>query len=121
MILSNKEIYNYATQLVSFFQDTTQRLPIKVNFYLQKNKNTLINLAQDIEEARINIVQTYGEPLEDGSYNVPRENIEIASKELNDLFSLEQEVTIYKVNIENFPDDIVLTTRQMEGLMFMIE
>lgn len=121
MILSNKEIYNYAVQLVSFFQDTTQRLPIKVNFYLQKNKNILIALARDIEEARINIIKNYGKPLEDGSYNISKENVEIVTQELNDLFDLKQEVMIYKVNIDSFPEDISLTASQMEALMFMIE
>lgn len=121
MTLTNNQIYEYATALASSFQDNTQRLPVKVNFYLQKNKSTLISLAQAIEEARMEIIRNYGVLLENGSYNVPKENIEIAQKELADLFSLEQEVTIYKVNIDSFPEDISFTTGQMEALMFMIE
>jgi hypothetical protein len=39
---------------------------------------------------------------------------------LDELLQLEQEVQIYKVNIDSFPDDIILTTGQMEALMFMI-
>ena len=37
-----------------------------------------------------------------------------------EFFDLEQDVTIYKVNIEAF-NDLELTTGQMEALLFMIE
>ena len=66
MSMTNNEIYNYARQLMEAFQDGEQRLPIKVNFYLQKNKNTLLALAQDIEKARLEIAQSYGELNETG-------------------------------------------------------
>lgn len=122
MKLTNAQIYSYATALVDAFQDTTQKLPIKVNFYLQKNKNTLINLAQDIEISRGNIIREYGEPTEDGTqYVIPKEKIEEAQKELNDLLTLEQEVNIYMVSMDNLSDDITLTTGQMEAIMFMID
>lgn len=121
MKLTNNQIYEYATGLASSFQDNTQRLPVKVNFYLQKNKSTLITLAQAIEEARMEIIQTYGVPLENGTYNIPAEKVEIAQKELAELLSLEQEVMIYKVDIDSFPEDISFTTGQMEALMFMID
>ena len=48
----------YATDLAAAFQDDSQKLPIKVNFYLQKNKETLLTMAQDIEKARVNSVKT---------------------------------------------------------------
>ena len=122
MLMKNFEIYENAKAINEAFADTTQYLPVKVNFFIQKNKSTLLALAQDIEAARMNIIRNYGEPTEDGnSYSIPKEKIEIASKELNDLFEIEQEVDIKKVNIDNFPDDISLTTGQMEALMFMID
>jgi hypothetical protein len=49
MKLTNSEIYSYANKLIEVFQDKTQKLPIKINFYLQKNKNILIALAKEIE------------------------------------------------------------------------
>lgn len=122
MLMKNFEIYESAKAINEAFADTTQYLPVKVNFFIQKNKSTLLALAQDIEAARMNIIRNYGESTEDGnSYSIPKEKIEIASKELNDLFEIEQEIDIKKVNIDNFPDDISLTTGQMEALMFMID
>lgn len=122
MKLTNAQIYAYATALADVFQDATQKLPIKVNFYLQKNKNTLITLAQDIETARGEIIRQYGEPTEDGTqYIISKDKVEEAQRELNDLLSLEQEVNIYTINIDSLNDDITLTTGQMEAIMFMID
>lgn len=122
MKLTNQKIYNYALGLNSAFVDSSQRLPIKVNFYLQKNKTTLTDLAQDIESARMDIVRNYGTPSEDGTqFIIPKDKVEEAQKELNDLFALEQDVNIYIINIDNLNDDLTLTTGQMEAIMFMIE
>jgi hypothetical protein len=122
MKLTNNQIYTYATELAAAFQDSTQKLPIKVNFYLQKNKETLMALAQDIEKARLDLLNNYGTlDTETNRFTLDSDKLEIASKELEDLFNLEQEVNIYKVNIDAFGDDIVLTTGQMEALLFMID
>lgn len=120
--MTNNEIYATTIALNREFEDTKQVLPVKVNFYIQKNKATLMSLAQDIEKARMDILQQYG------SYNEETEQFEftpeqapILTRELNDLFSLEQEINIYTVDIEKFGDDLSLTTGQMEALMFMID
>jgi hypothetical protein len=90
MKLTNNEIYGYAVALNEAFADNTQRLPMKVNFYLQKNKKTLVELGQDIEESRAEIIRSYGELTEDGTqYSIPASNIEAAQKELEDLLNLE--------------------------------
>lgn len=122
MKLTNNEIYSYALALNEAFADNTQRLPMKVNFYLQKNKKTLMELGQDIEESRLDIIRSYGELTEDGTqYSIPRNKVEEAQKELEDLLNLEQEVNIYMISADSLTDDISLTTGQMEVIMFMIE
>lgn len=122
MLMKNSEIYNYAQALVEAFQDNNQRLPVKINFYLQKNKKTLLSLSQDIEQSRMEIAQNYGILNEEGTaYNIPEENISIVNTEIQDLFNIEQEVPIYKVSIDSFSDDLTLTTAQMEAIMFMID
>ena len=122
MKLTNNEIYMYAQNLMMAFEDKEQKLPIKISFYLQKNKNTLLQLAQDIEQSRLEIARSYGELDEETSqYIIPPEKMEEASKELNDLFNLEQDVQIYTINIDSFGDDLTITTAQMEAIMFMID
>lgn len=121
MILTNEQIYGYAVKLTELFKNDLPKLPIKANFYLIKNKNLLVSLAEEIERARIGIVSTYGEVDASGNYviNDP-DTFKIAQEEMNQLSSVEQEVQIYKIDINDFPDDMILTIDQMEALMFMI-
>lgn len=122
MKLSNQDIYTYAIKLNEAFSDESQKLPIKVNFYLQKNKNTLIDLATHIEQVRSDIIAQYGNyDSENDGYTFTVENAEKVQKELEDLSNLKQDVNIYTINIDNLPDDLTLTTGQMEAIMFMVE
>lgn len=122
MTMTNNEIYTYTRQLMDAFSDGEQKLPIKINFYLQKNKNTLLALAQDIERSRLEIAQNFG-TLDDAGeqYIIPNDKLAEASKELEDLFNLEQDVAIHKISIDSLNDDLMLSAAQMEALMFMID
>ena len=121
MKLTNKQIYDYAIAVMEAFKDSDQKLPIKINFYLQKNKKMLLELGQDIENSRMEIIREYGVlDKETNQYIIPSEKIEVANKELTDLLELEQEVNLYIINIDNLSDDYSLTTGQMEAIMFMI-
>ena len=122
MLMKNSEIYNYAQALTEAFRDNNQSLPVKINFYLQKNKKTLLSLSQDIEQSRMDIAQNYGILNEEGTaYTIPDENISIVNTEIQDLLNIEQEVPIYQVSIDSFSDDLTFTTAQMEAIMFMID
>ena len=122
MKLTNKQIYDYAIALMEAFKDNTQKLPIKINFYLQKNKKILLDLGQDIETSRMEIIREHGIlDKETNQYIIPSEKIEIANKELGELLELEQEVNLYTINIDSLSDDYSLTTGQMEAIMFMID
>jgi formiminotetrahydrofolate cyclodeaminase len=74
MKMTNSDIYVNATQLVAAFENYKQVLPIKINFYLQKNKQTLTTLANDIENSRLEIIRTHGILSDDGEYyTIPEE------------------------------------------------
>lgn len=119
MKLTNQKIYDAAMELASFHIEG--KLPIKINFFLQKNIQMLAAAAQEIEAARIGIAQEYGELNEDGNqYVVPPEKIALAQKEIIDLFNLEQDLNIHVFKLEDF-DNIELTYQQLSSIMFMIE
>ena len=121
MTLTNNEIYSYANALAQEFGNDQVKFPIKVNFYLQKNMQELITLAQEIEKERISIASDYGTLNEETQqYEIPNENITIASNKLDELFKLTQEVKIYKVKLDAF-GDMELTSNQMQALLFMID
>ena len=117
--MNNGMIYQYALTLNEALNNNDLQMPVAVIFSIEKNKQTLMTIAQDIEKYRMDIIKKYGEEV-DGNYNVPQDKIEIANKELQDLFSIEQEVNIYKFNIEDL-GDIKLTSNQMNAILFMIE
>lgn len=122
MVLTNGEILVLATNLVNSFNGFSEALPIKVSFYLVKNKNTLIELAQEIEKMRTNILNEYGTlDQEKNSFIIPTENTEIVNNKLTELLDITQEVKIYSVAFADFVDHNALTPVQMEALMFMIE
>lgn len=119
--LTNNEIYNYANALMTEFGEDQIKLPLKVNFYLQKNMVELVGLAQDIEKQRLVIAEEFGTLNEETqNYEIPQENITAASNKLEELFSLTQDVKIYKVKLDAF-GDIDLTSTQMQALLFMID
>ena len=122
MLMKNNEIYNTAIKIAEAFRDENMYLPMRLNFYLQKNKKVLMDLSKDIEESRLKIIEEYGILNEDGmTFNIPEDKVAEASKELADLFDLEQEVNIYTISADIIPNDIKLTTSQMEAMLFMIE
>ena len=121
MKFTNNQIYNYASQLMRSFTDSSLRLPARINFYIQKNKQTIIALGEEIDRARSEILIHYGTADEQGMVHIPSDLIAQANQELQDLFDIEQEVNILKFSIEKFTDDISLSMEQMEAIMFMIE
>lgn len=125
--LKNGKIFEMATNLIEAFQKDTESgekaYPIKVLFYLRKNMKILTELAQDIEKARVEIIKRYGVPSEENPEQYQfktQEKIDAANKEFEELFNLEQEVTIYMIPLEAF-NDMELTEKQMDAVMEMIE
>ena len=121
MTLKNIEIYNYANALAQEFGQQEVKLPLKVNFYLQKNLKELVALAQDIEQQRVAIAQEYGTLIEETQqYEIPPENINSATRKLDELFNLTQDVKIYKVKLDAFGDTNI-SNSQMQALLIMID
>lgn len=119
MKLTNQKIYQYAINLMAF--NIEGKLPVRINFFLQKNIQIIQNLAQEIETARLEIARHFGELNEEGTtYNISPEKMTAAQQELTDLFNLEQEVNIHIFGLDDF-DGIELTTQQLSAIMFMIE
>lgn len=120
MKLNNSFIYSSEKSIANAFKSTTN-LPARINFVIQKNLDELSLLAYDIEKIRKNIIEKYGNiNEEDNSYNIPKENIHLAQKELDDLLEVEQDVNIRFIKA-SWLDGFDLTMEQMASIMFMIE
>ena len=123
--MSNTEIYNTASALSGLFTTMVQaemKMPVKVNFYFQKNMNVLIAMAQELEQERTNIIMKYGtqNPENPDQVMIPPEQLDAANAELGDLFDLEQEVTINTIELDWF-DGINMTPQQVNAITFMIK
>ena len=121
-ILTNEEIYLINKQLNEVFEQSGQYLPAKVNFYIQKNKKKIAELAQEIEATRAQIVRNFGYQSEDedNKYIIPPDKIQEAQHELDELLDIKQEIDVNLISINDI-ENLHFTFPQMEALMFMIE
>lgn len=121
MKFNNYEIYQTANTLMQTFDNLDIYIPAKANFFMQKNIEMLAAAAQEIEKSRLEIAKHYGILDEENQqYTIPEDKLEEASKELNDLFSIEQEFDIKTFSIDTL-GNIEFTPTQMQAIMFMIE
>lgn len=118
--MTQEQIYNIAVSFLNNFNDDTVRMPAAIGYAIQKNKATLLTFAQEIEGNRLQILNHYGELVEENKFHIPPENIEKANEELQNLLAIEEEIKIYTIKIEEL-DDLMFTSAQIAALMFMIE
>lgn len=120
-MMKNLEIYNLANALLEGFQDNNMTLPVKVNFYFQKNMSAIVEMAQDIDKSRLAIFDKYGKRDEENNqYTFDPSVTDQVNQELQDLFELEQEVKINLLKLDWF-DKVELTSQQVAAITFMIE
>lgn len=121
MKFNNQQIYQITNNLLDNLGNLNIYIPAKANFFLQKNIQTFTDAAQEIDKSRLEIAKHYGVLDEEKQqYNIPEDKIEEASKELNDLFSIEQDLDIKTFSIEAL-GNAEFTPAQMQAIMFMIE
>lgn len=121
--LSNGKIYTITNSLFKEFNSFENGidLPISVNYAIQYNLNTLLDLYEQIDKARNCIGQKYGVFLqEENSYQIGKENLEKARKELDLLFEIEHSIDLCMIKLEDLKD-IKMTPQQMASIIFMIE
>lgn len=120
--MTNVEIYTHANNLLKAFENIAeQRLPVKVHFYFQKNMNVLVDMARELEKSRTEILERYGVMDEEtGNYKFENEKVDLVNGDINDLFSLEQEVKLHTFPID-WLDGVELTAQQVNAFTFMID
>lgn len=119
--MTNNEIYNIGLQLAEHIVNVNLALPVKINFYLQKNVNTLMEIATELEKSRSEILEKYGTFNEESNnYSFEGEEFEKVNEELQELFELEQEVPVYEIDLDAF-GNIELDTNQVKAISYMIK
>ena len=123
--MTNEEICNKVEQLKEAFPlGGGERIPISINFFIQKNIDILENLYREIENAKMSIGKKYGKLDEDGQYVVPNEKSNEAMTELSELYNLTQSFEISGVSQSNLFDKeevTRMTSEQVKAILFMVE
>lgn len=121
-MMSNLDIYNHANALLESFENMADIvMPVKVHFYFQKNMTAIVDIAKELESSRTGILQKYGTLSEDGmSYNFEPDVVDKVNQDINDLFSVEQEIKINVIPLE-WLDNMELSAKQVSAFSFMIE
>lgn len=118
--MTQEEIYQIASNFMSYFNDNESKMPVAIAYAIQKNKQALVTIAQEIEQNRHIILTRYGTLQEDGNFFVPQEAIAEANLELQKLLQIQEEVKLYILTLEEL-QSVELTMSQMNTLMFMID
>ena len=122
---SNQEILMYAEQLNKTFleNDKDIELPIKINFYLQKNMKTLMDAAQDVNNLRLKIGNKYGVFDEKTSSYLIKDpdNLKKAQYDMEQLLSIDQVLNIHMISLSDLEKEAKLTVAQMNAMYFMID
>lgn len=121
-MMTNNEIYTHASNLLEAFSNIAElKMPVKVHFYFQKNMDNIVNMAQDIEKSRNEILQRYGTIDEEThNYKFADKDMDKVNSDITDLFSLEQEVKIHVIPME-WVENMELTAKQVAAFSFMFE
>ena len=119
--LTHNEIYDITVNLIDKFTDTEDiYLPAMISFSIQKNKQKLLDIANEIEEGRMAILKHYNVSENNEEIQIDPEKIEQVNSELKDLLSIQQDVKLYTFKIEEL-GDVKFTTSQMQSILFMID
>ena len=123
MKLTNGQIYSYVLGLQDF-NEKNFSIPIRINFYIQKNYEMLKKEGLSIEKSRDFIIKKYGKEMEDrpGTFHIDEKLVDQAQKELDELHSIEQNIPIQTIKLsELINESINLETQDLNKIMFMIE
>ena len=122
---SNQEILTYAEQLNKIFLESKQDidLPIRINFYLQKNIKTFLEAAQEIDVLRLKIGEKYGEfNSQTGTYNIKDPTkLALAQKDMDQLMSIDQILDVKMISLTELEKEAKLNVAQMNAMFFMID
>lgn len=122
MQFTNKNILELTEGLTALLQDSVA-LPALVSFAAVRNFKTLQPIAEDINKARISILQKYSDKVDTAEeaiyYTFPDDAVPIVQKELDDLLNAMTDLPLVTFTIDKLSGyDIPLKT--MNILYFMV-
>lgn len=91
-----------------------KQIPVKVAFRLNNLVKQFDEHLTDIEQYRVKLINTYGVKNEEkGEIEVPPKKMKDFMREMNELLNEEVDVDINPINVNNFGDDLMLSTKDL--------
>ena len=117
--MTNQEIMELYYGLDNIFKKDDLRFPAKVSFALLRDWRLIDPIIQDLERARFDILSAHGALQEQDGNQVfiPNDlaSAQIIEKELDDLFSVENNIDLYKIPISDI-ENMELSMQELDGL-----
>ena len=117
---TNAQIYELLNKLDKAFTEDNIYFPVRFNYYFVRNASKLEEQVKNIDLARNVIINHYATVKGDKYQFSSQEDLDKANKEINELFTLEQELQIDMVDLAII-EEMQLTVDQMEAIMLMIK
>lgn len=118
-IFTSNELFNIAEYISNNPFRTDTYIPVKYNFYIQKNIEIVLKEYERIQKHRRDILMHYGET-EGDEFTIPKDKINDTNKELEELSNLEHELDLTILSINDI-ENLELTTGELKSIMFMIQ
>ena len=118
--MTNKDILSCFEGLQKLRQAADRRLPARTSFAIVRNIKTLQPIVDDFRESYQELLDKYGEPIENDQYQIKLENVTIFNDELNNLYNLDIDLDIVKIKFSDI-ENLDFSLEETEALYFMME
>lgn len=118
--MTNKDILSCFEGLQKLRQAADRRLPARTSFAIVRNIKTLQPIVDDFRESYQELLDKYGDPIENDQYQIKTENLQDFNDELNNLYNLDISLDIVKIKFSDI-EDLDFSLEETEALYFMIE
>lgn len=118
--MTNKDILSCFEGLQKLRQAADRRLPARTSFAIVRNIKTLQPIVDDFRESYQELLDKYGDPIENDQYQIKTEHLQDFNDELNNLYNLDISLDIVKIKFSDI-EDLDFSLEETEALYFMIE
>lgn len=117
--MTNKNIETLYNGIQSL-RERDIHVPARVSFTLVRGARALLPLVEDSANAKREVLNQLGIPIENGRYRIPAESVDAVMKELNDIDDIDVPVDLPYINMEDV-ENLELSMQETEALDLIIK
>lgn len=117
--MKNYEILDLFTGLRTLARDNSRTFPGKIAYTFSRNLRKLQPIVEDIDRARTTVIKKYGVEVEPEKYNIPEQEQEHFSNEMDALMNVEEEVSLSMIKFADI-ENLSFSVSEIDALTPMI-